>query len=146
MRRPREDGTAYGWSDPSVAVRSNCPWGNTLGGFGVFGGGAWTQRTYDLLGIPHAAALISLDYLAIDSWDSESGYVEADGNILLYNTYYYYIGPADLCGITYLDRTDHVESVISHGNNALTLTITSTLDQDPYDESFGADNVLVMVR
>jgi hypothetical protein len=34
----------------------------------------------------------------------------------------------------------------AHTANTMTLTITSTLNQAASDESFGADNVLVMIR
>jgi len=140
------DGSADGWSDPRVDLGSACPWGPMLGGYGVFGGGDWTQRTYDLLGIPHSEAHVALDYLALDSWDSENSYVEADGNLLLYNSYYYYIGQ-HYCGTgAYYDRFDHVQSELPHNNNWLTLTISSTLDQDPWDESYGAENILLMIR
>jgi hypothetical protein len=39
-----------------------------------------------------------------------------------------------------------VLSQSAHSMNTLTVGVTSGLDQDPGDESFGVDNVLVMVR
>jgi hypothetical protein len=34
----------------------------------------------------------------------------------------------------------------AHAANTLTLRVSSTLDQDPNDESFGVDNVRLMIR
>ncbi len=143
-----ENGNARGWSDNRVDTSSDCVgvYTRTLGGYGLFGGGADTQRTFDLRGIAHTESYVSLDYLSIDSWDGELGIVRVDGSDI-YDTNFYYSDGTGMCGGGWNDRSPQpVVSQNGHNANQLTLEITSGLDQDPYDESFAADNVKVMIR
>jgi len=141
-----DDGFADGWSDRRVDV-SNCGAYFTpiLGGFGNFGVGAATQRTFDLLHVPHTQAYVSLDYIGIDTWDGEPRYEEIDGAEQLGTTAPRFGG--NECGISAEDPgLDHVVRMVGHVDDALTLRVSSGLDQSSTDESWGIDNVLVMVR
>jgi hypothetical protein len=140
-------GSAPNWSDPRVDT-SNCGATQTgiLGGYPLFSGGATTARSYDLLSIPHSQAHVSLDYFVFDSWDGERGQVDVDGT-LIHDVAYVNGGSSNWCGSGWTDHDPHpVSSQIAHTNNSLVLELTSTLDQDPNDESWGADNVRVMIR
>jgi hypothetical protein len=140
-------GSAADWSDTRVDTSSDCAtrYNNTLGGYGLFGVNDFSQRVYDLQQIPHSEALVSLDYLVIDSWDGEHARVDVDGNSV-YDMQFFSSGP-NLCGAGFGDPgAQQVLSQRAHTANSLTLRISSTLDQDPGDESFGADNVRVMIR
>jgi hypothetical protein len=140
-------GTAPGWSDPRVDT-DDCaiPFSNLLGGPQYFGSDVINTRSYDLLGIRHSEALVSLDYFVFDSWDGEYAVVEADGTPI-YSEQYFHDGGASLCGSGFSDHAPYpVLEEFAHSNSDLTLMITGTIDQDPADESWGADNIRVMIR
>ncbi|MEY4514252.1 MAG: hypothetical protein RLZZ450_6374 [Pseudomonadota bacterium] len=135
-------GSAPGWPDVSV-ITSCTAYGNMLG---LFANDDVASRTYDLLSIPHSEALVSLDYVVVDTWDGESAFVDVDG-ARVYNTQFTYGGTTDLCGGGWNDRGPQpVSSQAAHTTNSLLLQISSTLDQGTADESFGVDDVRVMVR
>jgi hypothetical protein len=139
-----ESGLATGWS--SGTVDSSC-----TNAFTKFLGG-WQQpandpseRTFDLRQIPHTEVRVSLDYLVFDSWDGESAIVQVDG-VDVYNIPFWH-GGSNLCGPGFGDLgAQAVASQLAHTTDSLNVRVSSTLDQDPGDESFGFDNVRVMVR
>jgi proprotein convertase subtilisin/kexin type 5 len=140
-----ESGSATGWSSGTVDSSCTATLTSFLGGAQQFGMGAASERVYDLRSLAHTEARVLLDYLVLDSWDGELAIVEMDG-AAVYNTSFLHSGQ-NLCGSGFGDHTP--EAVVSqtlHTNNTLTVRVTSTLDQDPSDESFGVDNIRVMVR
>ena len=50
--------------------------GSMLGGYGVFGSGAYIEKTFDLSSASHTLIVLEIDFYQIDSWDSGEG-VEA---------------------------------------------------------------------
>lgn len=140
---------ANGWTNGARAVAGNScfnTYGAHLGGYGNFGNGVVTQKTYDLLGITHTNVRVDLDYIVIDSWDNERARVSIDG-ALVYDQPYTFMG-ANLCGGSgwgEIGRRDVIQTR-AHTANAMTLSITSTIDQDASDESFGVDDVVIMIR
>ena len=40
---------------------------------------ACTLRTYDLSSVSHAELTISMDFIALDSWDNEKAFINLDG-------------------------------------------------------------------
>jgi hypothetical protein len=57
------------------------------------------------------------------------------------------VGGSDRCGLGFGDLG--LQPLTSQGaptTNTLIVRATSTLDRDPSDESFGVDNVRVMIR
>ncbi|HET8933269.1 MAG TPA: fibrinogen-like YCDxxxxGGGW domain-containing protein [Polyangiales bacterium] len=141
-----ESGSATGWS--SGSVDSSCPTAFTkfLGGATQFAMGSSTQRVFDLMQMPHTEALISLDFIVLDSWDGEQAIVSVDSTEL-YNMSFSHGGGGDVCGAGFNDLgLQPVSSQLAHTGNSLTLQVTSTLDQDPSDESWAIDNVRVMIR
>jgi hypothetical protein len=144
-----QSGLAPGWSDNRVDTSSSCArvFGHMLGGYGAFAAGADPQRVYDLQGVAHTEAYVSLDYVVLDSWDGELGLVFVDGSNVFSKSYSYGNAYAKRCGTYWTDNGPQpVKSQSSHNGNTLTLEVTSTLDQGPFDESFGVDNVRVMIR
>jgi hypothetical protein len=138
---------ATGWTDSRRDTSSSCftDWGAMLGGYQLFGSGATTSKTYTFLGITHSNVRVSLDYFVIDSWDDEDARVSVDG-VYIFNDAFT-MGGSNTCGGIWADRG--LQSVLgtpAHTLNTMTLTITSTLSQGASDESFGVDNVLVMIR
>lgn len=138
---------ATGWSDSRRDTSSSCftDWGAMLGGYQLFGSGATTSKTYNFLGIAHTNVRVSLDYFVIDSWDDEDARVSVDGAFIFDNAFT--MGGSNTCGAIWADRgRQSVLGTPAHTANTMTLTITSTLSQGAGDESFGADNVSVMIR
>ena len=98
-----------------------------------------------MVGCPHSEARVSLDYLVLDSWDGESAIVQVDG-VEVYNTPFSY-GGSNRCGGGFVDLGPQpVLNEAPHTSNSLTVRVTSTLNQDPGDESFGIDKVRIMIR
>jgi hypothetical protein len=139
-----ETGSAPGWSDGRTNNTCAATYSTFLGGPGLYGSGAFSDRSYDLQNIPHSEARVTLDYLFIDSWDNESGVVSIDGADV-YNNPHMSSGQNE-CGGPSVDANVPAVGQRAHAANTLTLRVSSTLDQDPNDESFGVDNVRLMIR
>lgn len=138
---------ATGWSDTRRDTTSSCysDWGAMLGGYNIFANGATSSKTYNFLGITHSNVRVSLDYFVIDSWDGEEARVTVDGTYIFKTAFT--MGGSNTCGGVFADRgLRAVVGTPAHTTNTATLTVTSTLDQSATDESFGVDNVSVMIR
>ena len=138
-----------GWS---ITSTYDCgSWGTILGGYGIISGG---EIDIDLStwAITHSEAWIELDYIALDSWDGETMYVEVDSTTIFSQANNNHsTSLSEVCGWNrgYFGSYDSkwpVSEETSHSSSALTLTAGSTLDQGPTDESFGIDNVYVWIR
>ena len=139
--------SSLGWSDARRDTSSSCftAQGAMLGGYGVFGSTATSSKTYTFFGVTHAQVRVALDYFVIDTWDNEFGRVSVDGT-QVFNGQFNQGGP-NVCGGATGDRwSQPVLTTQPHTTNTMTLNVTSTLDQAANDESFGVDNVSVMIR
>jgi len=126
-------------------------WGSMLGGYGIISGGSFDidLSTY---AIAHTETWTYLHYMALDSWDGETGYVQVDGTTewsLAINNHSTSL--SEVCGWNRgyygsFDSRQRVNFQAAHSASTLTLTAGSTLDQDPSDESFGVDDVYVWIR
>ncbi|MEM6962024.1 MAG: fibrinogen-like YCDxxxxGGGW domain-containing protein [Myxococcota bacterium] len=138
------------WTEGSVAT-DDCVkfFGQFLGDESEFGVESIPSVTLDLKGIAHTEARVELDFLVIDDWDNERGFVLVDGDTVIETQPYVNPGKTNnLCrnklfgdlGPRFLQvSTDHTAST-------LTLEIASDLDESAVNESFGIDNVRVLVR
>lgn len=147
-------GDASGWEDGSgvpspVDTTSPCAlyYSEMLGGYEVFAVGASTVQTFDLLNIPHAEVSVRLDYLIFDSWDGEYAIVSVD-DAPLYNVLFdYRTGAVNACGGAWGDLGAQAVALQSaHSAAKVTVQVTSTLNSDATDESFGVDNVAIRIR
>ncbi len=132
---------AIGWSDNRTSLING---DRVLGGFNLFGLGAYTQKTFTLSG-NQTAVDISLDFWKGDSWDNEHFYVYVDGNLLFDQSYMYYQG-------TQITGQPHglwhellVPISLNYDTTAtsLTLKFSSNLNQGPGDEWWAVDNVVI---
>lgn len=117
-----------------------------LGGYNVFGAGASTSKTYTLSSLAHTQARVMLNYIKLDTWDDEVAHVQLDGQTLFSQSINYTQGPSNQCGSSWPELTVPVDLTISHTANTLTVLATSTLDQAASDESFGIDDVLILIQ
>jgi hypothetical protein len=139
---------ANGVSTP-VDSASKCAtaYGAMLGGYGLLGGGAETRKTFDLLGIPHTEAWVTMDYVVLDSWDAEDALVYVDGVQGYRKTFNSRATGQHVCGAKKLDQgPQKVDIKSAHTSRSLQVRVTSTLGSDASDESFGVDKVVVRVR
>lgn len=140
-----ESGSATDWSSGSVDTSCPTTLSKFLGGASQFGNGASTQRVFDLRQMPHTQARVTLDFLILDTWDGESAIVRVEGSEVYNMTFTY--GGTPLCGGGTSDRgAQPVATQLAHTANDLTVQATSTLDQSSDDESWGIDNVRVLIR
>jgi hypothetical protein len=140
-----EDGSTKGWSAGPVTTCGK--FGKILGGSGVFGKGAATQKA--VLAPVHTQARFTLQYARIDGWLFEQGFVQIEGK-----TVWSKKGTGDLffngdkeCGKgAILD--EEWDASWQGGHTAATVTIraTSDLNNSADNESFGIDNVILWVK
>jgi hypothetical protein len=156
-----------GWS---LQVTSTCGiWGEILGGYGVISGpnyahGGEFNNTISTLGIRHSELWVEMDYITLDSWDDtgdpvhgpDEAYVGFNGNTQ--NDFIWFTDIdnhlsiyGQVCGWQgsqiYTQDSRHYVSTIESGYfHDFSLYVGSTLSQNPYDESFGLDDVAVWVR
>ena len=148
-------------------------WGEILGGYGIISGpnATWTsygyyngvghtQNTISTRSIAHSEVWVEFDYMALDSWDysgqpglgPDYGYATFNGATFLNADFDNHVSIyGEVCGWNrgYYGSYDSIMyvSTIQTGYYAsFTLDIGSTLNQHPWDESFGVDNVYVWVR
>ena len=147
-----------GWSLQTTTICGI--WGQILGGYGVISGGS-INNTISTLGVPHSEVWVEFDYIALDSWDFSStgmgpdfGYANFNSTSILqvdFNNHVSIYG--QVCGwwrpnypVGSYDSRLYVSSIQQGFYDDFLLTIGSTLNQGPYDESFGFDDVYVWVR
>ncbi len=120
-----------------------------LGGYGKFAGGE-TRKTYDAIPA-HDHLKIVATYHFIDAWSGESAFMRADigrgGEMNYVWTEKYDFGKSqggiNVCGAAFLEGrfAQNIEITLPHTANKVTIGFGSTLDQDPYENSFGVSNL-----
>jgi hypothetical protein len=137
-----ENGDKTGWSNGSV---NGCDsFSKILGGYDDLGKGETATRTVGITP-PHNAARYWLDYLRIDSWDSETGWVRIDNNQVWSQKGAYWNGK-DQCGDDWKDEKWSIGWSGGHGGGSISLTVGANLDEGAKNESFGLDNVSLWVK
>ena len=145
-----------GWSLQTTTVCGI--WGQILGGYGVISGGS-INNTISTQDIPHSEVWVEFDYIALDSWDFSStgmgpdfGYANFNNTSILQVDFDNHVSIyGEVCGWNRgyygsFDSRLYVSSIQAGYHSNFLLTIGSTLNQGPYDESFGFDDVYVWVR
>lgn len=88
----------------------------------------------------HYRIKVKLTFVKMDSWDNEHAYIEVDGKKIWDRTLHYnndgYHHP--ICGFTgYRDLFIGVEAEGGHSDDELDIKISSTLNEDAANESWG---------
>ncbi len=146
-----------GWSLQQIY---NCGiWGQILGGYGVISSGS-INNSISTRSVPHSEVWVEFDYIALDSWDysgisglgPDFGYANFNTTSILYADFDNHTSIyGEVCGWNRgwygsYDSRLYVSSIQSGNYPSFTLTVGSTLNQGPWDESFGFDDVYVWVR
>ena len=138
-----------GWS---LQTTTTCGiWGQILGGYGVIAGGSF-ENNVSTRGVPHSEVWVEMEYISLDSWDGELAYVNLNGQRVWgigNNNHTSIFG--EVCGWNRgyygsYDSRYYVSSILSGAQSTVNLRVGSQLNQSPYDESFGLDDVYVWVR
>jgi hypothetical protein len=142
-----------GWSGASSTSVCSPGGQSMMGGFGVYGNAVSTQK--GLGNLPASDYEVTFDYYFIDSWDGESGLAYWNSDNIWSLQHFccsppYSSGTTNLCGQSYEQWFESTEFalnprtvIVSHPGGSATLRFTSSLDQDPGDESWGVDNIKV---
>jgi len=132
---------ATGWSNNSTSLING---DSVLGGFNLFGGGAFTEKTFNLSG-NQSSVDISLDFWKGDSWDSEFFQVFVNGTLLFNQSYIYHQG-SQIAGQQHNAWNELLVPIsLTFNTTATSLNVrfTSTLDQSANDEWWAVDNVVI---
>ena len=130
-----------------------------LGGYGIISSGS-INNSISTRSVPHSEVWVEFDYIALDSWDysgqtglgPDFGYANFNNTSILYADFDNHTSIyGEVCGWNRgwhgsYDSRLYVSSIQSGYYSNFTLTIGSTLNQGPWDESFGFDDVFVWVR
>ena len=144
-----------GWSTTNTITACGT-YGNILGGYCTIST-ATNAKTYDLLAVPHTHVRLDVDYIKIDSWDSEYATVKLDG-VQIYQQMFCFCsqgcqnqgwvcGGDAVCGGGWDEEHKlAVTGTVEHTQNSVEVFGDSSIDQDACDESWGFDNVRLYVR
>lgn len=141
-------GGANGWSDNRTSILGG---NEVLGGFQNFGVGAFTEKTFALSGT-QAGIKISFDFWKGDSWDGETFTAMANGVNIFSNSFLFSQGlqvggqNGGTIGGSYHEWFELLVPVTFTGpftTNTLTLSFSSSLNQNALDEWWAIDNVVI---
>ena len=140
-----ESDSPASWSAGKVSACGK--FGKILGGADQFGAGATTTKT---VGAPvHTTAKLTMNYIRIDTWDNEHGFVKVDG-VQVWTAKGFYLSFSSgtwECGGKYItDESWDVAWTGAHSAKTIAVTATSDLNEAADNESFGIDNVVVWVK
>ena len=138
-----------GWITNAAGTYMNTCNGKTFfGGYPNFGKTVYAWKNYTELPLPHYQVSINVQLFFIDSWDDETYYVKVDDTIVYQEMYYTSNGEVDYCGRSgnYKDQIKTVTSnPLAHIAPSLVLNFTNNLDESGSDESFGFNNIQIIV-
>ncbi|WP_259366766.1 PEP-CTERM sorting domain-containing protein [Colwellia sp. BRX8-7] len=132
---------ATGWSNNSTSLING---DRVLGGFNLFGAGAFAQKTFTLSG-NQTSVNVNLDFWKGDSWDGESFFVYVNGNLLFSQSYVYHQG-TQVAGQQHASWNELLVPIsLNYNTTATSLTVrfSSSLNQNPTDEWWAVDNVVI---
>lgn len=140
------DNNREGWDVSDGKDNSyTCAGINFYGSYGNFGKAAKVTRKFDLP--PHYRIKIKALYFKLDSWDNEFGFIMVDTEKIwnlqmLWNLGY------KLCGhpeFGWKGLAINVDAEVAHTRPIATVTISSTLDEAPDNESWGVRDFFMYI-
>jgi len=118
-----------------------------LGGYGVLGSGAAVEKTFEMLSA-HTQVRVTFNFIKIDSWDpGENAFLYID-NVLVWQSGDFYMTGTGECGDLFSGRGDalvYVNVAVAHTADTATLRVTTNLNQAASDESWGIQDVHVLL-
>ena len=132
----------HGWNCGGV---TNCGgYGKVCGGHGQKGSGAEITKTITNL-VAGGTYRLTLDFLKLDSWDNENGYVYVNGHQCWSKSYNYNEG-GNACGdAQWGEVSTHVtcSDILIDSSSTLNVRVAANLDEGPENEAMGIRNVVL---
>ena len=119
-----------------------------LGGYGIFGSGAYVQKTFGLSGAPaYSEVRVQLNFVKIDTWDGESAYLRLNGELVWSQSFVGSGGGSEQCGGTGMKEQLVPVDAVLHGISAssVTVRVDTDLDSAATGEAWGIQDVRVSV-
>ncbi|KAM3137913.1 hypothetical protein pb186bvf_009994 [Paramecium bursaria] len=117
-------------------VISECGGKNLVGGFDILGKGASAEKKFNIPA--HKKIKLSITLYKLDSWDDEWMYIRIDGVEVWKQQWNLQLGGANICGQgVWNDAIIPVELIQVHTAPTALVFLTSNLDEDPENESWG---------
>ena len=134
---------ATGWTGTANASKvTTCgALGTALGGYGVFGAGAYAEKALSNLP-PHSAMRLQMRIQRIDKWEGEKILVLVDGHVA-YESYQQWRGGRHRCGVDGHQQEDDsfwLDVTINHFSPNATIRVASTATASRY---WGLQDVMV---
>ncbi|CAK92089.1 unnamed protein product (macronuclear) [Paramecium tetraurelia] len=117
-------------------IYSDCGSVRLFGGNNAFGHRTSATKLFQLP--PHHTVSITLEFWKIDTWDDEKFFIYLD-QILGFQDIYGH-GGTDICGKSSGEFVVQINIMQPHNFQSLFILMTSNLDQQPNDESWGIRN------
>ena len=127
-------------------INSDCGFYTIVGGYDNFGVGSFLQKTFSSLP-DHQFVTILLDFYKIDYWKNDNFIIQADKVQRKY-TYSCNSDPTydrNFCGTDCNDHIENIYLVLPHTNSSLTLQFLTTLNANPWEKSWGINNLQITV-
>jgi hypothetical protein len=125
-----------------------------LGGYGKLAGGEVTKTFADLP--PHTMIRVVATFHFIDAWNGETGFMRlgiGKNKALEYvwndsHDFSKGSGTISVCGARYPENrlSTPIDVMAPHIDDFIEIGFGSTLDQDPYENSFGVSGLQIFVR
>jgi hypothetical protein len=136
---------ATGWSDNKIDTP-----GANAGGFtrhlGRHGAGGTASKTFTLSG-GQTSVNVTFDWYRLDSWDGELFRATISDGVNSFTSsssgQFFDGGPTNIYNPSWSDRKTAITFDFATTASSITLSFSSTLDQDLNDESWGVDNLII---
>ena len=136
-----------GWSATgATATTSSCGTHNLLGGYGSFGNGATVSKNFPII-VSHVEARVCIDFMKIDSWDNETASISLDNTLVASQTFA--TDGSALCGRAEAGWNEYLATMVgtlSHSTSNISVSVRTTLNSPPNDESWGLKRIWLWVR
>ena len=133
-----------GWNyteSPSLAITTCGRFGQVLGGVGSTRKDQSLYRTYDLASMPHDHVRVELDFIKFDGYNRQQAQILVDG-VVAWEHFFYEAEGEQICGSIYRwEQLVHISVLVPHTAGAMSLTVTTVRNPNPWDEYFAIDNV-----
>jgi hypothetical protein len=115
-----------------------------FGGYRVFGNKSSAVLYLELP--PHYSVRVKFTMYKIDSWDNEQFLVYGDG-LEVFAKQFAITENSNICGVdSWKDAMDYIDVTFPHNSPNLQILITTTLNQDASDESWGIRDFFVFIE
>jgi len=131
-----------GWSQAGVG---SCGDERFLGGFCLL---SWAETAKNFTLPQHSSVRITANYHMFDLWRGESGYLQADRQVVWSQSGYSYANGLDICGGPAPDPKFGiaVDVTFTHSARSLELRFGSTLTKSACEASYGVAQVTVYIQ